>query len=86
MVAMGLLQSTKRCFGAAIRDRDGANAVEYGLVMALVAVFVIVGVIAMSVELGELFDGMADCVTDPSLCTAEVIEKGCNTAHQNCGN
>ncbi len=31
-----------------LRDRGGANAVEYALIMALVAVFIIAGVLAMS--------------------------------------
>ncbi len=82
---MGFLRLIRRCFGVAIRNRDGANAVEYGLIMALVAVVIVVGVIAMSAELGDLFDGMGDCVTDPSACTAEVVKRGCTAAHQNCG-
>ncbi len=83
---MGFLRSVRWCFGAAIRNRDGANAVEYGLVMSLVAVFIVAGVIAMSGELGDLFDGMGDCIDDPSACTAEVIKRGCTAAKQNCGN
>ncbi|MEE8516939.1 MAG: Flp family type IVb pilin [Alphaproteobacteria bacterium] len=82
---MGVLRSIRRCFATAIRNRDGANAIEYGLVMALVAVFIVAGVIAMSGELGDLFDGMGDCIEDPSACTAEVIKRGCTAAHQNCG-
>ena len=81
---MGFLRSSWRCFGAAIKDRGGANAVEYGLIMALVAVVIVVGVIAMSAELGDLFDGMGDCVSAPESCTAEVVKKGCTAAHQNC--
>ncbi len=30
-----------------LRDKGGANAVEYPLIMALVAVFIIAGVLAM---------------------------------------
>ena len=82
---MGFLLSGWWCFRTAIRNRDGANAVEYGLVMALVAVFIVAGVIAMSGELGALFDGMGDCISDPASCTAAVVEGGCNVAHQNCG-
>lgn len=83
---MGFLRSIRRCFGAAIRNRDGANAVEYGLIMAMVSVFIVAGVVLMSTELGDLFDGMGDCIDDPSACTAEVVKKGCSAAHQNCGN
>ncbi len=82
---MGFLRSIRRCFGAAIRNRDGANAVEYGLIMALMAVMIVAGVISMSGELGDLFDGMGDCISDPSACTVEVIKRGCTAAKQNCG-
>lgn len=82
---MGFLLSGWWYFLTSIRNRDGANAIEYGLVMALVAVFIIVGVIAMSGELGALFDGVGDCIADPTSCTIEVVKGGCNVAHQNCG-
>ncbi len=42
-----------------LRDKGGANAVEYALIMALVAVFIIAGVIAMSGAIGTLFNNMA---------------------------
>ena len=86
MAAMELLRSIRRCFAAAIRSRDGANAVEYGLVMSLVAVMIVAGVIAMSAEVGEIFDGMGNCMENPSECTFEVAKSGCNVAHQNCSN
>ena len=35
-----------------LRHKGGANAVEYALIMALVAVFVIAGVITMSGAIG----------------------------------
>ena len=38
-----------------LRDKGGANAVEYALIMALVAVFIIAGVLAMSGAIGNLF-------------------------------
>ena len=36
-----------------LRDKGGANAVKYALIMALVAVFIIVGVAAMSGAFGH---------------------------------
>lgn len=83
---MRFLISSWQCFRGAIRNRDGSNAIEYGLVMSTVAVVIVAGVIAMSTELGDLFEGMGNCVSDPSACTAEVFKSGCTTAHQNCGN
>ena len=54
-----------------LRDKGGANAVEYALIMALVAVFFIAGVLAMSGAIGTLFNNMATCLGDTP---------GCNTA------
>ena len=54
-----------------LRDKGGANAVEYALIMALVAVFIIAGILAMSGAIGALFNSMASCLSDTP---------GCNTA------
>ena len=54
-----------------LRDKGGANAVEYALIMALVAVFIIAGVLAMGGAIGALFNSMASCLSDAP---------GCNTA------
>ncbi len=40
------------------RDDTGATAVEYGLIVGLIAVVLIVAVAALSGALGELFDGI----------------------------
>ncbi len=36
-----------------LKDKRGANAVEYALIMALVAVFIIAAVILMATEIGQ---------------------------------
>ncbi len=41
-----------------LQDEDGANAVEYALIMALVAVFIIAAVILMATEIGNLYSSM----------------------------
>jgi Flp pilus assembly pilin Flp len=51
-----------------LRHKGGANAVEYALIMALVAVFIIAGVIAMSGAIGTLFNSMATCLGDAVSC------------------
>ena len=56
-----------------LRDDSGANAVEYGLIMALVAVFIIAGVLAMSGALGRMFNAMAQCLNDATICTAALF-------------
>ncbi len=53
-----------------LKDEDGANAVEYALIMALVAVFIIAAVILMSTEIGNLFNAMAACLSDAVHCSA----------------
>ena len=67
-------------------DESAANAVEYSLIMALVAVFIIAGILAMSGEMGELFNKMAECLDDPALCTPDIFKNPCTDAHENCGN
>ena len=52
-----------------LRDESGANAVEYALIMALVAVFIIAAVILMATEIGNLFNSMANCLADAVNCT-----------------
>ncbi|MEE8539898.1 MAG: Flp family type IVb pilin [Woeseiaceae bacterium] len=51
-----------------LRDKGGYNAVEYALIMALVAVFIIAGVLAMSGAIGALFNSMASCLSDAPGC------------------
>jgi len=51
-----------------LRDKGGANAVEYVLIMALVAVFFIAGVLAMSGAIGALFNSMASCLGNAPNC------------------
>ena len=53
-----------------LKDNTGANAVEYGLIMALVAVFIVAGVLAMSSALGDLFNAMATCINAVTSCNA----------------
>ncbi len=52
-----------------MRDESGANAVEYALIMALVAVFIIAAVILMATEIGNLFNSMANCLADAVNCS-----------------
>ncbi len=53
-----------------LKDDSGANAVEYALIMALVAVFIIAAVILMATEVGNLFNSMAKCLSDAVNCDA----------------
>ncbi len=42
-----------------LRSEDGATAVEYGLMVALIAVVIIGGVTAIGLALAGVFDGVA---------------------------
>ena len=52
-----------------LRNESGANAVEYALFMALVAVFIIAGVILMATEIGNVFAATANCLGDAPNCS-----------------
>ncbi len=41
-----------------LQDDSSVNAVEYALIMALFAVFIMAAVILMATEIGNLFDSM----------------------------
>ncbi len=56
-----------------LRDKRGANAAEYALIMALVAVFIISGLVLMSTEIGSLFNSMGKCLGDVVNCSAETF-------------
>ncbi len=56
-----------------LKDNSGANAVEYALIMALGAVFIIGGLILMSTEMGSLFNSMGECLGDVVNCSAETF-------------
>ncbi len=59
-----------------LRHKGGANAVEYALIMALVAVFIIAGVLAMSNAINTLFGNMALCLKDAPACTTALFKSG----------
>jgi pilus assembly protein Flp/PilA len=44
---------------AQLRDERGATAVEYGLMVALIAVVIIVAVAALGGKLSDLFNGVS---------------------------
>lgn len=50
-------------------DEQGATAVEYGMMVGLIAVAIIVAVAALGTELETFFVKIKDCLTDISTCT-----------------
>jgi pilus assembly protein Flp/PilA len=49
-----------------LREEDGAAAIEYGLIAALIAVALVVGAIALGSQLNILFSKLATCMTTPN--------------------
>ena len=49
-----------------LREEDGAAAIEYGLIAALIAVAIIVGAIALGSSLNQLFTDLGTCMASPS--------------------
>lgn len=47
-----------------VRNEEGATAVEYGLIVGLIAVILVVAVAALSGALGDMFDGITGLLED----------------------
>ena len=47
-----------------VRNEDGATAIEYGLIAALIAVAAIAAMQSLGTQLSSTFTGVSDCLTD----------------------
>ena len=56
-----------------LRDEDGAAAIEYGLIAALIAVGIIVGATALGVQLNGIFLRLGNCMAAPATACAAVL-------------
>ena len=54
-----------------VREEDGAAAIEYGLIAALIAVVIIAGATALGTSLNVLFKFLGTCMANPTVanCT-----------------
>lgn len=48
-----------------VRDEEGATAVEYGLIVGLIAVVIIAAVAVLGGTLGGFFENINTCLGDP---------------------
>lgn len=55
-----------------LREEDGAAAIEYGLIAALIAVAIIVGAIALGTSLNDLFADLGVCMAAPSAANCTI--------------
>jgi pilus assembly protein Flp/PilA len=51
-----------------LRQQEGATAVEYGIMVALIAIVIIVAVLALGQTLNETFETVGDCLADTTAC------------------
>lgn len=56
-----------------LRDEDGAAAIEYGLIAALIAVAIIVGATLLGTSLDGLFTRLGNCMATPNAATCALV-------------
>jgi pilus assembly protein Flp/PilA len=66
---MKLIQSIR----AFIRDEDGAAAIEYGLIAALIAIAIIVGATLLGTSLNGLFTRLGNCMATPTAAVCALV-------------
>ena len=49
-----------------VKDEEGATAVEYGMMVGLIAVAIILTVFAIGEQLNDLFERISTCITEPT--------------------
>ena len=54
------MKNLKAAFDAFLNDESGASAVEYGLIVALIAAVVVVGVTTLGTKTNTVFTGVAN--------------------------
>ena len=56
-----------------LREEDGAAAIEYGLIAALIAVAIIAGAAALGTSLDGLFTRLGTCMATPTVATCALV-------------
>jgi pilus assembly protein Flp/PilA len=51
-----------------LREQEGATAVEYGIMVALIAIVIIAAVFALGGQLRDNFQSVGDCLADQESC------------------
>ena len=59
-----------------VRDEDGAAAIEYGLLAALIAIAIIVGAAALGTSLDGLFNRLGACMATPNITVCGAVLTG----------
>ena len=56
-----------------IREEDGAAAIEYGLIAALIAVAIITGASLLGTSLSGIFTRLGNCMATPTVATCALV-------------
>ena len=56
-----------------IRGEDGAAAIEYGLIAALIAIAIIVGATLLGTSLDGLFTRLGNCMATPTTAVCALV-------------
>ena len=56
-----------------LRDEDGAAAIEYGLIAALIAIAIIVGATLLGTSLNGLFTRLGNCMATPTAAICGLV-------------
>ena len=56
-----------------LREEDGAAAIEYGLIAALIAVAIIVGAGLLGTNLDGLFTRLGNCMATPTTAVCGLV-------------
>ena len=62
-----------QCVQSFLREEDGAAAIEYGLIAALIAVAIIVGATLLGTSLDGLFTRLGNCMATPNAATCALV-------------
>jgi len=56
-----------------LREEDGAAAIEYGLIAALIAVAIIVGASLLGTSLNGIFTRLGNCMATPTAAVCGLV-------------
>lgn len=56
-----------------LREEDGAAAIEYGLIAALIAVAIIAGASLLGTSLDGLFTRLGNCMATPTVAVCALV-------------
>jgi pilus assembly protein Flp/PilA len=63
------MQNTVALFKEFLNDEQGATAIEYGLVVALISVMIVAGAFAIGTSLSTIFLKISACLKTPTALT-----------------